>query len=229
MRMSRLIGTYGVMVLAFCCAAGAHAAVRLVPKQYPTIQLAIDASVAGDTIEVAPGIYSEALNFGGRAIVVRSTAGASTTIVDPVVGRGFTANGLETAAARLEGFTLRGGSAGDGGGVYIESSSPTLVNCVITGNSCGNHGGGVHVASGNPRFVGCTVSLNTGWRLGGGVYVGGGSPQFENCHVTGNTLVTSDSAGGGVYVGTSQTVSFVGGSVSSNVALSRWTGISKLR
>jgi hypothetical protein len=57
------------------------------------------------------------------------------------------------------------------------------------------------------------------------VYVGGGSPQFDNCHVTGNTMVTGDSAGGGVYVGTPQTVSFVGGSVSLNVAASRGGGV----
>lgn len=226
--MSRtIVGAAGVSLWVSLCPF-ASAAVLAVPSQYRSIQAAINASVAGDTIEVGPGIYSESLNFGGRAITVRSTAGASTTIVDPVNGRCFTANGFETAAARLEGFTLRGGNADRGGGVFIDSSSPTIASCVITGNSAYDtySGGGIHVASGSPRFTGCTVSLNTGSRYGGGVYAGSGSPHFENCQISGNTTVYSDGAGGGVFVTGGTSVSFVGGSVASNSTYARGGGVS---
>ena len=72
---------------------GSGSTTRRVPEQYVTIGAAIAASYDGDVVEVGPGTYAEGLNFGGREITVRSTAGAGTTIVDPVSGRCLTATG----------------------------------------------------------------------------------------------------------------------------------------
>ena len=119
---------------------------RLVPEEYATIQSAIDSSFDGDTVLVGPGVYSEGLNFGGREIEVRSTDGASVTIVQPTSGRCLTAVGQKGAGAVLEGFTLTGGSGSNGGGVYLVESSPTLIGCVITGNTATYNGGGVYVS-----------------------------------------------------------------------------------
>ncbi len=136
-------------------ASTAQAELRRVPQTYRTIAAAINASYDGDVVEVGPGTYAEGLNFGGRDITVRSTAGAATTIVDPVSGRCLTATGQKGIGARLEGFTLRGGSATQGGGVYVSASSPVLVNCVITGNaSISDDGGGMYVASGSRNWWG---------------------------------------------------------------------------
>ena len=55
---------------------------RRVPEQYSTIGAAIESSYDGDVVEVGPGTYAEGLNLGGREITVRSTAGASQTVVD---------------------------------------------------------------------------------------------------------------------------------------------------
>ena len=187
--MRRTTGNIVSFVLAICCCAEVlRADIRYVPSDYATIQSAIEVSYAGDIVEVGPGLYAEGLNFGGRAITVRSIAGAATTIVDPASGRCLTANGQKGAAARLEGFTLRGGSASQGGGVYIQASSPTIVNCVITGNSASSQGGGVYVASGSPKLIGCTVSLNTGYENGGGLCLASGTLTLENCAVSGNVL-----------------------------------------
>ena len=59
------------------------ASVLLVPGVYPTIQAAIDAAAAGDTVRVGPGTYNERIDFRGKTIVVESTGGAATTIIQP--------------------------------------------------------------------------------------------------------------------------------------------------
>ena len=149
----------------------AAASTLRVPSEYATIQSAIDASFDGDVVEVGPGLYAESLNLGGREITVRSTHGASQTVVDPASGRCFSATGQKGGAARLEGFTLRGGGGVQyGGGVYITQSSPTLVGCVITANTA-SYGGGLYVSNGSPRLESCTLSLNVSGGSGGGAYL----------------------------------------------------------
>lgn len=54
-----------------------------VPSQYKTIQAAIDAANSPDTVLVAPGTYFENVDFKGKAITVKSSAGAAMT--DPPV------------------------------------------------------------------------------------------------------------------------------------------------
>ena len=205
-------------VLAIC--TGATATTLHVPSEYATIQSAIDSSYAGDVVEVGPGIYTESLNFGGRAIIVRSTAGAIETVVDPVNGRCFTASGQKGASARLEGFTLRGGSAGQGGGIYVQSSSPTVANCVIIANSATSQGGGVYVESGNPKLINCTISANQGYQSGGGICVSSGSISLEGCTVVGNMLTYPYyTSGGGLFFASSNaTATITGGEIRSNSA-----------
>ncbi|MFZ9880333.1 MAG: hypothetical protein ACO3QC_02895, partial [Phycisphaerales bacterium] len=61
------------MASAFVALASCHAAFGadlLVPSQYATIQSAINAASAGDTVLVSPGVYSELIRFNGKAITV---------------------------------------------------------------------------------------------------------------------------------------------------------------
>ncbi len=67
--------------------ADAAARERRVPREYPTIQAAIDASVDGDSIRVAPGVYGESIRWTGKNIALIG-AGAWATIVDPRAGPG---------------------------------------------------------------------------------------------------------------------------------------------
>ena len=54
---------------------------RLVPSQYATIQLAIDAADPGDTIIVAAGDYNEVVNIYKSNLVVKSASGAEVTTI----------------------------------------------------------------------------------------------------------------------------------------------------
>ena len=159
-----------------------------VPGEFGTIQEAIDVAVNCETVLVAPGTYTGAgnknLDFGGKAITVRSTDPEDPCVVaDTVIdcqnsGRGFYFHSNEGPNSVVSGLTItRGyvtGSAATGGGIYCSGSSPTIENCVIRGNRAngsggsypggnGGHGygGGVYNTSGSPMFVKCTISSNT--------------------------------------------------------------------
>ncbi|MDI6736458.1 MAG: hypothetical protein QME42_09775 [bacterium] len=72
----------------------ANAADLYVPSQYGTIQLAINAAAASDTVWVADGVYTGAnnknLSWSGKKITVRSVNGPENTIIDcQNSGRGF--------------------------------------------------------------------------------------------------------------------------------------------
>jgi len=72
-----------------------------------TIQDAIATALDGDTVLVLPGAYPEAIDFIGKAIVVKSRDGAATTsITGDGVNSVVTFDNGEGRAAVLEGFTI---------------------------------------------------------------------------------------------------------------------------
>jgi hypothetical protein len=200
-----------------------------VPGDQVTLQAGINATSNGDTV-LATGIAytgpgNRNLNFGGRAIVVRSASGpASCTIDAENADRVFAFTNGETSAARLEGFTItRGLHSTAGGGIYIANSSPTISNCVITNNRTGNgapgtsgvpggnggSGAGVYVTGGSPLLVDCTVSANRTGDGGAGFFDASGS----NGSPGGN-----GGAGAGLYVGPSAHATLLRCRITGNVS-----------
>ena len=88
--------------------AGAFATDLLVPSEYSSMQGAINAAVDGDTVIVAPGTYNETMTINGKAITIRSSAGASTTKIDRANAGGdvFTINSAPSAGVTIQGFTI---------------------------------------------------------------------------------------------------------------------------
>jgi hypothetical protein len=179
LRPGRMRVVLMVLGLALCVAPPALAATRNVPADYPSIQSAIDASVNGDVVLVAPGTYLERLDFMGKAITVASTGGPDVTIVDAGgSGSVVTFQHGEPRTAILSGFTATNGNAPDGAGVRIAGSSPTLRGNIITANR-GCTGVGVNSNFSSPRLEGNTISQNVvsgcsgAWGIG--VYIGGDS------------------------------------------------------
>ena len=127
------------------------AATRNVPADYPTIQAAINAAVDGvDDVNVADNIYTGAgntnLNFGGKAITVKSANGPANCIIDcqAVAGRqGFNFFNGEGAGSVVNGFTIINGNTFYGGGIECYRSSPTIFGCVIKDNHADFDGGGI--------------------------------------------------------------------------------------
>ncbi len=124
------------LLLVFAVPYTTNAATIRVPADRPTIQAAIDASVSGDTVLVAPGTYREAIDFNGKIITVESEQGPAVTVIDatgqPTV---VTFKSGETRDAILSGFTITGGrNIYSGAGISVSFSSPTIRENIITGN-----------------------------------------------------------------------------------------------
>jgi hypothetical protein len=102
---------------------------------YLSISEGIAAASAGDTVLVAPGIYSGELNRNmglSQGKVVRSDAGREETVVDcEYQGRAFSMNG----DAILDGFTITHGQHDEGSAIYVGFSAANVRNCLITENS----------------------------------------------------------------------------------------------
>src|SRR5438270_13816905 len=113
-------------VALLLCSLGAVAQNTInVPVDQPTIQAGIDAASGGDTVLVAPGTYVENINFRGKGITVKSSAGAKATTIDGnSAGSVVTFKTGETRAAVLDGFTITHGlDISNGGGITVYASS----------------------------------------------------------------------------------------------------------
>jgi len=180
-----------------------------VPSLFPTIQAAINDASDGDTVRVADGRYTGEgnydIDFQGKAITVRSENGPENCIIDcQHYGRGFHFHSSEDANSVLDGFTITNGTAERfGGGIRCTASSPTIINCIITGNSASDYGGGMYNCyNSNPTIINCTFSKNKSESLyilgnGGGMCNSSdSSPTVTNCTFIDNSVSYS---GGGMY------------------------------
>lgn len=172
-----------------------------VPQDQPTIQDGINAAKKGDKVLVAPGTYTENINFMGKAITVTSSGGPEVTIIDgnaaAPVAAFMTDEGPRSVLSR---FTLQNGVGTfpfgyQGGGVSISFASPTIKGNVITNNAAPDgEGGGVGVYQGSPVISGNTITGNSA-ASGGGVSLVGG----QNTQILHNTI-SNNSAGFGAGV-----------------------------
>lgn len=177
---------------------------------FDSIQEGINAATSGvDEVVVLAGTYTGLGNvnvdFLGKAIVVRSDAGAEQTIVDMqgVPGtRGFVFQDSEFITQELDGFTITGGSRlspdpalGRGGGVYCDQSSPLIRNCVFSSNAA-TEGGGLGCVASHPTLIRCRFENNTSTGHGGGLFNSDGYPKMFNTIFSGNV---AGGSGGGMY------------------------------
>ncbi|MBI3415421.1 MAG: PKD domain-containing protein, partial [Verrucomicrobia bacterium] len=198
------------------------------------IQDAVDAAVAGDQILVTNGVYqtgqrtvSGATNRVAvtKPVTLQSVNGPAATLIQ---GDQITRCVYLTNGAALMGFTLIGGAAIYGGGVWCESASAILSNCTITANSA-RQGGGAHggtlfncmlnsnSASGGGSPIGggahgcilnsCSLSRNSAAWLGGGA----SESALNNCTLSGN----SAALGGGTFDSTLNNCRLTGNSATS--------------
>ncbi|MBN1818361.1 MAG: right-handed parallel beta-helix repeat-containing protein [Sedimentisphaerales bacterium] len=173
---------------------------------FATIQAAIDASVDGDVIVLAPGTYTgdgnRDIDFLGKAITLQSAEPADPQVVAATVidargseqdpHRGFFFHSGEGPDSLLLGLTITGGHTKlniqqetyRGAGIRCQGASPTIERCVIENNTAlGDYY--------NPHPSPGLLCLNEG----GGIYCCAGSlARIKDCVIRGNTATR----GGGI-------------------------------
>jgi PKD repeat protein len=167
-----------------------------------TIQQGLDlAGVTGWTVLVADGTYVRSgdknLDFKGKGIHLKSVGGAGNCIIDcGKSARAFYFHSSERSSAIVEGFAIRNGSGGYGGGIYCtDTSSPMIRNCIITECSASS-GGAIYCYHSSPTITNCTLVNNTAGE-GGAIYCENYSgPMVTNCTISNNIV---GSSGGGIH------------------------------
>lgn len=201
------------LTLAACAAllwsVVAAAAVIRVPSDHPTIQGAIDASSNGDTILVAPGLYTGTGNtnllFGGKAITLSSTHGSNETTIDGEgINRALLFTQGETLQTRVNGFTIQNCDASSdilvphGGAMQCIESSPSIFACVFRTNSAPvGSGGAAYIEDSNPVFKDVLFEENTSYYIGGAIFSENGMPKLFDVTCIRNKSLSS--GGGAMY------------------------------
>jgi uncharacterized repeat protein (TIGR01451 family) len=208
--------------------------------EYTEVQAAVDAADGGDTVMVA-GTCSGVNERGGVAQVVyidkaiTLRGGYTTTnwttpypITQPTtleaLGQGRVLYLTGDISPTVEGFHITGGSANGlggypvagndaGGGIYIGSTTATVVSSRIFGNTAG-YGGGLYSNSDVVSVSGSLFEHNVAISGGGGLYVSDSAVLIET-QVISNTA----RAGAGLYqYGYYKQVDVTGGLFENNVA-----------
>jgi hypothetical protein len=141
-----------VAALSFSASICAGAVLQVRPDGsglYPTIQSALDASVAGDVIELANGTFIGAgnrdLDYHGKAVTVRSASGDPRyCVIDcQQSGRGAYFHTGEGPNSILREITIIHGQQNSAGAIYFSGASPRVLNCVFAHNSAA-YGGALY-------------------------------------------------------------------------------------
>lgn len=140
-------------LMLIVAAPRAQGALLRVPYSYPTVQAGISAAQAGDTVLVAPGVYSESIAMkSGVHIYGEPGAILDGSQVTEAVVRAT--SGVERTAV-LSGFVIR---RSQHAGIFLNQAAPTLRNNVIIENA----GPGIHCAQASPQVLNNALVANAG-------------------------------------------------------------------
>ena len=129
---------------------------------------------------------------------------------------------ISGSSPTVQNCMLNGNTATDGAAIYItgDSASPRLASLLVTENNAESRGGGIFVNSGTTTLVNCVVSGNqvqdsggSGPESGGGIYVQGGTLLLDNVVIWKNYALL----GGGIFA-TNSNITMKATSVNTNEA-----------
>lgn len=137
---------------------------------------------------------------------------------------GFNVN----STAILDGFTISNANAfvssgynstsrnANGGGLYIQNSSPTISNCTFKDNNVRENGGGIFNYSGAPTITNCIFSGNRAQWGGGLMNYLNAAPSIKNCLFYSNR---SFSSGGAIFNNSTSNPTIIHTTFSNNIGV----------
>lgn len=168
-----------------------------------TIAHAISQANPGNTIQIAPGAYTESLTID-KSLTLQG-AGQGSTTIQAHVQPGMATNRVITLPDGLEiliaDVTIRhgqasgDGAAGQGGGIRNEGSILALTGVNLNKNEA-NVGGGMYNTSSSPTLTNVAFIGNEAIGGGGLANINDSSPELANVTFSGNT---AGRFGGGMY------------------------------
>lgn len=178
-------------------------------QRFTSIQTAIERSEDGDILVIRPGLYYENIDYGGKAITLRSIDSndpniIATTIIHSalgVLGPVVVFDDGESIQSRLVGLSIFGGSEG----IELAYAQATIENCwilkssgygismlnstiILLGSVISDHeGSGIKMAkvgrgASSATLDNCTIANN------GSYGIEGGQPELSHCVVAENRL-----------------------------------------
>jgi hypothetical protein len=207
--------------LAFAASAPAGSTLEVPGPLDLSLQEGIDIaeSLGATQINIAPGVYAESVRLpanGYNLVLMGDPADPGAVVIDPsaaippINDSAVHVLGGQTAATQLVGLTLTGGNAdgvddGDGaagadergGGLYLNASSATVVDCILTGNVASGTGGSFYSNGGTVSFTRCVLGDSQA-STGGAAYTNVSSVTFTDCAFTGNDALVAN--GGAISV-----------------------------
>jgi len=168
-----------------------------------SLEAAFTAATDGNTLWVGEGTWEAThLPFNGKAIQLRSVAGASSTILD-AGARGPVAEITQGEASDtlLEGFTLQQGTnQQEGGCLRVSDASPTLRELVVQdcqAPTAQSAGGGIYLLNSNALLEDILLQRNEA-QYGAGMQVDSSTVTIRRLEAADN-LATGGGGGMGIY------------------------------
>jgi predicted outer membrane repeat protein len=185
-----------------------------VPAIYSSIQAALTAANATDTVLVQPGTYEENIIWPEtNGIKLISAGDSSNTIIDgggvsSVIYMNPQTATIDTTTL-IQGFKItNGGNVSSGSGLYLFNSGLTLKNASFVNNNnistsnTGTGGGGIFVIS-STLIIHAVIIIDNFAKYGAGMYGDNSDIYAEELFVSTNGSSDSPSSGGGACINNS--------------------------
>ena len=177
---------------------------------------------ADGTLHICADTWYVHVEIDGYDVDLNGVDGSATTVLDgagsgPVVS-------VSNATSTVSGLTIQNGSASLGGGMFVDTTTLTADDLVVTDNSATSDGGGIYTTASALDLSSLTIDGNAATNDGGGLMVDGGTTTTLD-----NVTITTNSAGaygGGIMFDTTTGAqSITNSDISSNLASNYGGGI----
>ncbi|MFM7073471.1 MAG: hypothetical protein ACKO38_16910, partial [Planctomycetota bacterium] len=161
---------------------------------FTTIQAAVTAAAAGDTVRVLAGTYAEQVSIGKQLSLIgpnATVAGTGTRNAEAIVTGGFVINGSSATNVTIAGFSVTGANVASSRGILLGNTNAVAGPVAITNNIIENWTTGISLGGG--ATAGWVNDVAVSGNLIRGNTAGIGSTENVNgLAVTNNTFSGND-------------------------------------